>query len=40
MGLSVKEKDKVVDKDLLVRFWDLAVNKLSGIDFGFEVEED
>ena len=40
VGLSLKEEDEVVDKDLPERFWDLAINKLSGIEFGFEVEKD
>ena len=40
MGLCLEEENEVVDKGLAEGFWDLAVDELSGIDFGFEVEED
>jgi hypothetical protein len=39
-GLRLENEEEVVDKDLTEGFWDLAVDKLSGADFGFEVEKD
>ena len=40
MGLRLEKEDEVVDKGLAEGFWDLAVDELSCIDFGFEVKED
>ena len=40
MSLHLEEEKEVVDKNLVEGFWDLAVDKLSGIEFGFEVKED
>ena len=40
MGLRLEKEDEVVDKGLAEGFWDLAVDELSRIDFGFEVKED
>jgi hypothetical protein len=40
VSLCLEKEEEVVDENLTEGFWDLSIDKMSAVDFGFEVEED